>query len=129
MDLDRAMIEHGNIKFQFRSAIAKKQQIEIDVIASDCHCELGRWLNREGQGKHGALPAFRALLQTHRDFHKLAGRVAVMVNEKRYNAVDVAISGDTSYVRASQAMGRAAFQLKQTLKHQSGAPRRQRIEV
>ena len=55
MDLDQAIAKHAEWKFMFRSAIFKKETLDVNSIARDDCCELGKWLHLEAKAKFGDL--------------------------------------------------------------------------
>lgn len=97
MDLDNAIAAHQQWKIKLRGAIADKQQLDATTIARDNCCELGRWLHGTGKMAHGTKPEFQAVVSKHRAFHVEAGKVAELINAKRYDAAEKAIDVGTSY--------------------------------
>jgi methyl-accepting chemotaxis protein len=105
LDLTEAIAKHGQWKMKFRTAIKEKQQIDAAMIAKDDCCTLGQWLHGEGGTRHGTLLQFQILVETHRTFHRVAGKVAQMINGARYAEAEAALSAGTPYAAASSDVG------------------------
>ena len=53
------------------------EHIDPEVIASDCHCVLGKWLHGKGKKDYSKLPEYKPALNAHADFHKAAAEVVI----------------------------------------------------
>jgi hypothetical protein len=57
-----------------------KEVIEVNQIAPDNLCVLGKWLYGPGKQQFGALREYEALRVTHKKFHMTAGQILVDFN-------------------------------------------------
>jgi methyl-accepting chemotaxis protein len=115
MDLDHAVAAHAQWKAKFRAAITAKQQMDTATIGRDNCCDLGKWLHGEGKMQLGAKPEFSALIEKHRGFHTEAGKVATLINAKKYVEAEAAIAGSTPFGIASSETAVAISRLKNTM--------------
>lgn len=113
MDLDKAVAAHAQWKTKFRAAITAKETMDAATIGKDNCCELGKWLHGEGKGQLGGKPEFTALVEKHKGFHVEAGKVATLINGKKFVEAEAAIGGATPFGRASTETGIAISRLKQ----------------
>jgi methyl-accepting chemotaxis protein len=96
----------------FRSAISKQETMDAATIAKDNCCALGQWLYGEGKTQFGQKPEFAAVVAKHKVFHTEAGRVAQLINAKKYAEAEQAIAAGSAYSAASSAVGGAIVGLK-----------------
>ena len=112
MDLDNAVAAHTQWKTKFRTAISAKQTVDAATIGKDNCCELGKWLYGEGKLQLGSKPEFQALIERHRGFHTEAGKVATLINNKKYTEAETALGATTPFGMASAETGMAINRLK-----------------
>lgn len=112
MDLTQAIQKHAEWKLKLRSAIAKKEKMDVATIARDDCCELGKWLHGNEKAKLGAMAAFPTCLRKHAAFHVEAGKVAQAINDGQYTAAEAMLGAGTPYTAASSAVGVAIMALK-----------------
>lgn len=112
MDLDNAINAHTQWKVKFRTAIGEKLTLDAVNIGRDNCCELGTWLHGEGRARLGTQPAFRTLVDRHRDFHVEAGKVARTINAGQYDAANAMLGSGTPFATASSAVASAVIGLK-----------------
>lgn len=112
MNLDEAIQRHAEWKVKFRSAIAKRERMDVDTISVDNRCALGQWLHGEGRARHGARPEFAVVVQRHKAFHIEAGKVARLINLGQYDQAEQALGNGTPFSQASMEVGTAILQLK-----------------
>lgn len=112
MDLSQAIRKHTEWRLKLRSAISNRETLDVATIAKDNCCELGKWLHGEGKALFGTLRAYPVCVAAHANFHVEAGRVAQIINSKRYDDAGKMLDGDTPYVSASTAVGVAIVRLK-----------------
>lgn len=112
MDLNNAIAAHTAWKTKLRAAITRQETMDAATISMDNQCELGKWLHREGKSQCGAKPEFTALVQKHKAFHAEAGKVATLINAKKFADADKAIEGQAQFVTASAAVSVAIMALK-----------------
>lgn len=112
MDLSQAIGKHAEWKTKFRSAISKKETMDVDTIARDNCCELGKWLHGEAKPKFGQLPSYTGCLKKHAAFHIEAGKVASAINAKKYAEAEAMLGSNTAYAAVSSEVGVAIMHLK-----------------
>jgi methyl-accepting chemotaxis protein len=110
MDLNEAIKKHTEWKIKFRTAIAAKETMDAETTSKDNCCELGKWLHGEAKTKYGKLSSYKECVAAHAAFHVEAGKVAKAINAKKYAEAEAII--DTSFQKASSAVGAAVMQLK-----------------
>lgn len=112
MDLNRAMNTHVEWKMKLRSAITGKERVDAASLSRDNCCEFGRWLHGEGRALHGRLASYQECVGAHANFHREAGRVAELINAKKYTEAESALAGVSPYSTASNLTGVAIARLK-----------------
>ena len=112
MDLDSAIQKHGEWKIKFRAAISKQESLDAPTISKDNCCELGKWLHGEAKSKFSKLLSYGECISMHAAFHVEAGKVAALINAKKYQEAENAIGAGTTYSSASSAVGVAILKLK-----------------
>lgn len=112
MNLDDAISAHAQWKTKFRMAITKHETMDAATIGKDNCCELGKWLYGEGRSLHSSKPQFTALLAKHKAFHGEAGKVATVINAKKFEEAEKMISGASPFGVASNEVGMAISSLK-----------------
>lgn len=115
MDLNEAIQKHAEWKLKFRSAIAKKEQMDAATISKDNCCQLGQWLYGEGKAKYGTKPEFTSVIEKHKAFHVEVGKVARLINAAQYEQAEASLANGTSYAQASGAVGTSIIQLKRLI--------------
>ena len=101
MDLDHAIGSHSEWRLKFRNAISKQEEMDVATISADNRCELGKWLHGEARNKFGQLRSYADCIQKHAAFHAEAGRVASVINAKKYAQAERMLDGGTGYANAS----------------------------
>lgn len=112
MNLDEAVQKHAEWRVRFRSAIAKKERLDVGTISRDNCCVVGQWLHGDGKARLGGRSDFRRAVESHKAFHTQAGRVASLINAGKYGDAKAALSGGTAYTSASNDVGLALNALK-----------------
>lgn len=112
MDLNQAISKHAEWKVRFRTAIQKKEQMNVTDIARDNCCDLGKWLHGDGRQQFGRLDSYKTCVATHAIFHTHAGRVAQTINAGRYSDAEGMLEGQAPYAQASNNVALAIRQLK-----------------
>lgn len=115
MNLDEAITKHAEWKVKFRSAMGKKEQLDAGAIRLDNRCDLGKWLHGEGKVSHGSAADFSALVTKHAEFHKVAGKVAEVINTGNYEQAEKMLASNTEYAQASLNVAGAIASLKKHL--------------
>lgn len=112
MNLEEAVQKHAEWKLKFRSAISRKEQMDVATISKDNCCVVGQWLHGEGKTRWGSKPEFQRALDKHRVFHTEAGKVASLINTAKYAEAEAALGNGTPYASASSEVGVALIALK-----------------
>ena len=112
MDLNTAIQKHAEWKTKFRSAIAKQEQMDAATISKDNCCELGKWLHAEAKTQFGKLASHGECVQKHAAFHVEAGKIATVINAKKYAEAEAMLNNGTNYAQASSQVGVAIMHLK-----------------
>jgi methyl-accepting chemotaxis protein len=115
MNLDTAISAHAAWKTKFRTAITAKEPMDAATIEKDNCCELGKWLHGSGHGAYSSKPDFTSLIQKHKAFHVEAGKVASLINAKKYEEAEKAIAGATPFGAASNETTIAINRLKKAI--------------
>lgn len=104
MNFTEATNAHTDWKIRLRGAISEKSTLDLDTIASDECCELGRWLHGASKGRYGTLPAHGECLLAHARFHLRAADVAATINARNYSEAEQMLGAGTQYALASRAI-------------------------
>ena len=116
INLDNAIQAHANWRAKLRTAVAQKESLDADTVSRDDCCELGKWLHGAGSSQYGGKPSFVQLLESHRQFHQEAGKVARLINQGAYSEAEKQLENNTGFSNASQKVGAAVIQLAKELK-------------
>ena len=116
INLDNAIQAHANWRAKLRTAVAQKETLDADTVSRDDCCELGKWLHGAGSSQYGGKPSFVQLLESHRQFHQEAGKVARLINQGAYSEAEKQLESNTGFSNASQKVGAAVIQLAKELK-------------
>lgn len=72
-----------------------EEQLDPEVVGSDCRCALGHWLYGQGASRYGDHPKFQSLKKIHADFHAYAADVVRAVqSDEREHALRLLQSGE-----------------------------------
>ena len=77
-----AITAHMAWRSRLMTAIQDKRTPDPAVVRSDCKCALGKWLYCDGK-QHSQLKEYNALLECHKEFHKVAASVVDLINADR----------------------------------------------
>ena len=116
INLDNAIQAHANWRAKLRTAVTQKETLDADTVSRDDCCELGKWLHGAGSSQYGGKPSFVQLLESHRQFHQEAGKVARLINQGAYSEAEMQLESNTGFSNASQKVGAAVIQLAKELK-------------
>jgi methyl-accepting chemotaxis protein len=116
INLDNAIQAHANWRAKLRTAVTQKETLDADTVSRDDCCELGKWLHGAGSSQYGGKPSFVQLLESHRQFHQEAGKVARLINQGAYSEAEKQLENNTGFSNASQKVGAAVIQLAKELK-------------
>jgi methyl-accepting chemotaxis protein len=101
LDFDKVITAHAQWKTKFRAAISQQEQLKADTIARDDMCELGKWIYAEGKAVLGQSHEFAKLVSEHKQFHRCAGDVAHIINQRRFEAATENIGPKSAFTQAS----------------------------
>lgn len=113
MDFNEAIKAHMAWKTKLTDAISAQATLDSEIIARDDCCALGKWLHGdESYAQFGALRSHAECIDLHADFHKNAGRIASVINARRYDEAKTMLGPRAAYSRASSAVIIAITTLK-----------------
>ena len=112
MHLGNAISAHNEWKIKFRTAIANNAAFESATISADICCELGQWLYGEGKRLFGELPIHAQCVETHRLFHREAGKIAEAINSGNFLEADGMLAPHAPFSTTSNALAAAILRLK-----------------
>jgi aerotaxis receptor len=101
MDFKTAIGQHLAWMVNLRVAVSQRERLEAPHVSRDDSCQLGAWLQAEGKRAHGGHPAYPDLLSHHAAFHKETGRLVDLLNQGRYDEVEVGIGLGSEFGRLS----------------------------
>ena len=116
VNLDNAIQANANWRAKLRTAVTQRESLDADTVSRDDCCELGKWLHGAGGSQYGGKPSFVNLLESHRQFHQEAGKVARLINQGAYDEAEKQLENNTGFSNASQKVGTAVIQLAKELK-------------
>ena len=64
-------------KLEMELSGVSSEPIDANIVASDCHCVLGKWLHGKGKKDYSKLPEYKLALDAHADFHQAAAEVVI----------------------------------------------------
>jgi len=105
--------KHADWKVKLRTAISNKETLDVTTISKDDCCDFGKWLHSEDthpQVSH--LPSYHDCVTKHAAFHVEAGKVAAIINDKKYDQAQKLLGSDSAFAKASGAVGSAIMRLK-----------------
>lgn len=112
MDLLEAAKAHSQWKVRLMTAINKKEQMDVNMVASDHDCPLGQWLHGDAKAKYSGLRSFKNCVSAHAHFHEEAGKIASQINQGQYAAATELLDGGSHYSLASTTVAEAIRALK-----------------
>jgi len=112
MNLNLALDRHAQWKTNLRAAIFAQSTVDEATLAKDDCCDLGKWLYGEGKEKLSHLTGFTEAVSKHAEFHREVGKVARVINDKKFAEAEAMLGTGTSYATASNAIGVAIMRLK-----------------
>ncbi|MGZ5052467.1 MAG: primosomal replication protein PriC [Methylobacter sp.] len=110
--LDNALKKHAEWKMKFRTAMTHHDHLDVATISKDNCCDFGKWLYSDAKHRLGHLGSFQECRERHAEFHIEAGKVALAVNENRYNEANTMLGSGSAFTEASSAVGSAIMSLK-----------------
>jgi methyl-accepting chemotaxis protein len=114
MDFDVAVMKHNQWKVTLRNAISERLELDVSTISKDNCCDLGKWLHGEAKPKFGLLSDYVFCVSKHAAFHVEAGKVAQIINAKKFEEAEKMLNSGTPYATASVEAEKAIKQLKKS---------------
>ena len=98
---DDAITVHLEWKRRLHDFIkGNKEAPDSDIVRSDKHCELGKWIYSEGL-QFSDFPAYQELVKEHAAFHQCAADVIQAVQEKNLDKAETLMVMDGQFSNAS----------------------------
>ena len=111
MDLNDAIEKHAEWKSRFRDVMKKNGNFNVETVSKDNCCMLGNWLYTE-EKKLCVYSSYKTLLESHKQFHIEAGKIAVIVNSGDYELAEKKLDEDSDYTKASALVCTEILNLK-----------------
>ena len=102
LDVDAIIDGHRQWKAKLRNAIEDHAQVDTATLSRDDCCPLGKWVYGDGGHRFGSSPRFSQLIERHKNFHRVAGQVGEMVNQKQYVRAEEAMAPGTPFAQATR---------------------------
>ncbi|MBC3873353.1 CZB domain-containing protein [Undibacterium flavidum] len=112
MNLDNAVETHAQWKTKLRTAIAKRQQLDLLSLSRDDCCELGQWLHGPGKVSYGRLSAHGDCIHKHVVFHREVAKIAKAVNTQQFELAETMLNAGSAYTQASSALSVSFLRLR-----------------
>jgi methyl-accepting chemotaxis protein len=120
IDLDGALKKHADWKVKLRTAISNKETLDAATISKDNCCDFGKWLHDEdSHQKIAHLDSYHECVKHHAAFHRAAGKVAEVINAKKYDDADKMLGNGSAFAEASSSVGAMIMRLKKDIKPQA----------
>lgn len=102
--IEKAIGAHGSWKVKLRQSIDGTLELNPFEVAMDNRCEFGKWLYSLAGTAAASDPHYKAVLELHRVFHKVAGGVVTKVKagDKASAESSIGLLGD--YTKASNEL-------------------------
>lgn len=103
MNFSDAIAAHMDWVVKFQAAIEQAGSVLLDVeaIASDNECTLGKWLYSELDG-YSECASFIQLKSSHANFHLQASKISRLINDHHPDAAQIMLSSTGEFFRASR---------------------------
>jgi hypothetical protein len=97
MNFSAAIQAHANWKLRLAALCqgSSREKIDIDSLAKDNVCELGKWLHGDCR-KYASDPKFQELVNTHAAFHRSAAAIAKMAGSGKAAEAEASINSRES---------------------------------
>lgn len=115
MNIDEALHKHAEWKTKFRSAIMKNETMDVATIEKDNCCDFGKWLYGDALKRYGSLEPYKVCVAKHANFHREAGKVASLINAKKYQEAETALAMQSEYGKATNEVGVAIVRLRKEI--------------
>jgi methyl-accepting chemotaxis protein len=121
IDFDGVLAKHSAWKVKLRTAISKHEEMDVKTIARDDCCDFGKWLNGDAKSQFGHRASYIECVSKHGDFHIEAGRVATMINAKKYDEARSMLGNGSPFGSASTIVGIAIMRMRKDISSSSSA--------
>ncbi|WP_432743769.1 nitrate- and nitrite sensing domain-containing protein [Methylobacter sp. G7] len=122
IDLDKALDKHSEWKVKLRTAISKREEMDAATISRDDCCDFGKWLHHDIKSHLAHEPSYADCVSKHAAFHIEAGRIANMINAKKFGEAEALLGNGSAFVSASTAVGVAIMRLKKDFNSPARTP-------
>jgi methyl-accepting chemotaxis protein len=102
LDVDAMIDGHRQWKVKLRNAIEERASIDVATLQRDDCCALGKWVYGEGKQRFSDRPNFMQLVERHKTFHRVAGQVGELINQKEYLRAEEAVAPGTPFATATR---------------------------
>lgn len=102
LDVDAIIDGHRMWKVKLRDAIETQSTVDTATLSRDDCCPLGKWVYGEGGKRFGHQPNFTMLVERHKTFHRAAGQVGDLINQKHYLEAEQAVAPGTPFALATR---------------------------
>ncbi len=113
-DSDILIASHIRWKLKLNDAIRNKTTLDVTVISRDDCCVLGKWLHGDDTlSQIGLMESYRECVERHVAFHLVAGKVAEVINAKKYDEAELLLrDGRSPFNRSSAEVIASIFKLE-----------------
>ena len=112
MNLDNAVETHAQWKTKLRTAIVKREQLDLPTLSRDDCCELGQWLHGPGKHRFGRLAAHGDCVHKHVIFHREVSKIAKAVNAQQFDLAERMLNAGSDYTKASSDLSVSFLRLR-----------------
>ncbi|MEQ1591639.1 MAG: CZB domain-containing protein [Thiobacillaceae bacterium] len=112
MNVQQALMQHGEWKLRFRTAIVERQALDEEAACSDRRCALGSWLHGEAREQFGHLESYQDCRTKHAAFHEEAGKIAKTINTGNYPEAEAQLGLSSPFSVISGGLAAALIKLK-----------------
>lgn len=110
-----AIAAHANWKAKLCEALDEQRPVDVETVAREDCCTLGRWLLSEEAERAAAGASLDRCRRLHAQFHTAAGVAAEAVNARQAEAARALLGAGSDYEAASQALEMALISLHKAM--------------
>lgn len=100
VNVDAIIDAHRQWKVKLRQAIEERTIVDVETLSRDDCCALGKWIYGDGK-RLSQRPNFVELVGRHRHFHKVAGEIGTLINQKRMREAEDSLAPGTMFAKAT----------------------------
>ena len=100
VDVDSIIDAHRQWKTKLRDAIETGATVDTKTLSRDDCCALGKWIYADGQ-RLAQRSTFMELVGKHAHFHRVAGQVGDLINQRQFLQAEEALAPGTPFSRAT----------------------------